>query len=338
MQNLKTTITLLILLLNANLYAQPFHQELDSIIKKKMPPLGLHQLTINWSEYESTPLTDIQRFDKDGNRIEHLSFNGNRWTRHKEEFNEKGRRTTFSFFDDQDTSLLVTKHVYTYIDSLNYTDESFNFGKELSRTTLHQTKVAKDTFWVTEIETSANNKHVSKSLSRYTLKGDSLTISEFVHFDRNGKMSDIDAYYQLQKKDKNGNIVYTSGIYDVVVDESLHNDQALYMDVIKYPEKYIQYQLDGKFPYTYGEEVTSKHIYNSKGKIISSYDYGNRKMYSYNSRDQLIKIDSFSSPLGSKEEKVSEQTFLYDSHGLPVKVIETRSQSGKTITYTFEYK
>jgi hypothetical protein len=303
-----------------------------------MSPLGLHQLTISWSEYESTPLTDIQRFDKDGNRVEHLSFNGNHWTRHKEEFDDKNRRTAFSFFDEKDTSLLVTKHVYTYIDSLNYKRESFNFGRELSKTTLHETKVAKDTFWVTETETNANGIQISKSLSRYTLKGDSLTVSEFVDFDRSGKMSDIKAYYQLRKKDKNGNTVSTSGIYEVVVDESLQNNQTLYMDVMKYPEKYIQYQLDGKFPYTYGEEVNSTHSYNSKGKLISSYDYGDKKKYSYNSQGQLIKIEFASKLPGFKEEKVCDQTFQYDTHGLPIKVLESRVQSGKTITYIFEYK
>lgn len=326
------------LLFGSSLSAQPFHHELDSIIKKKMPPLGLHQLTISWSEYESSPLTDIQRFDKTGKRIEHLFFNGNNWTRHKEEFDGKDRRTAFSFFDEKDTSLLVTKHIYTYIDSLNYKDESFNFGTELSRTTLHQTKVAKDTFWVTEIETNAKGIQISKSLSRYTLKGDSLTISEFVDFDKNGKMSDIDAYYQLGKKDKNGNVVYTSGIYDVVVDESLQNNQALYLDVVTNPEKYIQYQLDGKYPYTYSAEITSTYVYNAKGKLINSYDYGDKKKYYYNSLDQLIKIDFSSKIPGFNEEKVSEQTFLYDSRGLPVKVIENRIQSGKIITYTFEFQ
>jgi hypothetical protein len=97
--------------------------------------------------------------------------------------------------------------------------------------------------------------------------------------------------------------------------------------------------LDGKYPYKYGEEITSTYIYDPKGKLISLTDYSNKRNFYHNIQGQTIKIEVFSNPFfGEKEKKVSEQIFHYDSQGLPLKVVETNLESGKVITYTFEFK
>ncbi len=329
-----------LLFISSSLFAQPFTERvLDSVVNEAFQKQGLHQMTITWSEYEGTPLTKIQTFNSQGLRTENLFFNGNRWTRHKETYDSLTRRTSFTFFDEKDTSVVTSVHVYTYPDTMTSREETFNMGTELTETKLTQYRKNTDTIWITETETYSSNSRINKNLTRITQKGDSLTIVEYVGFDDAGKMKDIDTYYHLSRKDKKGNSIRTSGKYEVVVDESLQNDQELYMDVIKYPEKYIQYQLDGKYPYVYGEEITSTMVFDPKGRLISNKDYDSKTNYFYNTQGQIIKTESFYKSYDNlKEEKTSEQIYHYDSRGLPLKVVETRFESGKVITYIYEYK
>lgn len=339
MKILKTGFLFLILLFSTKLLAQPFRERvMDSVMLQGFNKAGYTQMRTTWSQYEGTPLTEIQIYDQRGFRTEHFQYNGYRWTRHKESFDSLGRKTAFIFFDDKDSTLITSTHIYTYLDSVSYKEEVFSFGTELLHTTLHQYKKAKDTLWITETQTYVNSPRIHKELSRITQKGDSLTITEFVKYDNSGKISGIDTYYYLKKKDKKGNDVYTSGIYEVVVDESLRNNQQLYMDALINPEKYHQYQLDGKYPYKYGAEITSVRIYNPKGKLISNKDYSSKTNYEYNALGQTSKIESFSQMPGEKERKISEQIFYYDTRNLPVKVMETILGTGQIITYKFDFK
>ena len=332
--------SLFLLFISSSLFAQPFTERvLDSAVNEAFQKQGLHQMTITWSEYEGTPLTKIQTFNSQGLRTENLFFNGYRWTRHKETYDSLSRRTSFTFFDEKDTSVITSTHIYTYPDTMTSREETFNMGTELTETKLTQYRKNADTVWITETETYSSYSRINKNLTRITQKGDSLTIVEYVGFDDAGKMKDIDTYYYLTKKDKKGNSIRTSGKYEVVVDESLQNNQELYMDVIKYPEKYIQYQLDGKYPYVYGEEITSTMVFDPKGRLISNKDYSSKTNYFYNQEGKVIKTESFYKSYDNpKEEKTSEQIYQYDSRGLPLKVVETRFESGKVITYTYAYK
>lgn len=329
-----------LLFISSSLFAQPFTERvLDSVVNEAFQKHGLHQMTITWSEYEGTPLTKTQTFNSQGLRTENLFLNGNRWVRHKETYDSLTRRTSFTFFDEKDTSVVTSVHVYTYPDSSTLKEEVFNLGTELTSTKYEQYKKDKNTVWITETESWAGHNRVSKNLTRITQKSDSLTIVEYVGFDDSGKMKDIDTYYHLTRKDKKGNSIRTSGKYEVVVDESLQNNQELYMDVISYPEKYIQYQLDGKYPYVFGEEITSTMVFDPKGRLISNKDYSSKTNYFYNQEGKVIKTESFYKSYDNpKEEKTSEQIYHYDSRGLPLKVSETRFKSGKVITYTYEYK
>jgi hypothetical protein len=329
-----------LLFISSSLFAQPFTERvLDSVVNEAFQKQGLHQMTITWSEYEGTPLTKIQTFNSQGLRTENLFFNGNRWVRHKETYDSLSRRTSFTFFDEKDTSVITSTHIYTYPDTMTSREETFNMGTELTETKLTQYRKNADTIWITETETYSSYSRINKNLTRITQKGDSLTIVEYVGFDDSGKMKDIDTYYHLSRKDKKGNSIRTSGKYEVVVDESLQNDQELYIDVIKYPEKYIQYQLDGKYPYVYGEEITSIMVFDPKGRLISNKDYDSKTNYFYNAQGQITKTESFYKSYDNpKEEKTSEQIYHYDSRGLPLNVVETRFESGKVITYIYAYK
>jgi len=339
MRIFKTAFLLFTLLFSALLHAQPFRERvMDSVMLESFNKAGYKQMTTTWSQYEGTQLTEIQIYDQRGLRTEHFQYNGYHWTRHKESFDSLKRKTAFIFFDDKDTALITGTHIYTYLDSISFKEEVFNLGTELTQTILHQYKKVKDTLWITETKTYVNTTRIHKELSRITQKGDSLTITEFVKYDNAGKIKGIDTYYYLKKKDKKGNDVYTSGIYEVVVDESLRNNQQLYMDALANPEKYHQYQLDGKYPYKYADEIASIRIYNPKGKLISNKDYSSKKNYEYNALGQIIKTESFSQMPGEKEKKVSEEVYYYDSRDLPLKVVETLFGSGKVITYLFEYK
>jgi hypothetical protein len=321
-------------------FAQPFRERvMDSVMLKNFNNQHFHQMTTTWIQDGETELTDIQVYDQRGLRTEHIFFNSLRWVRHKEEYDSLKRKTAFIFYRDDDTSVISSKHVYTYPDSLSSKEEVYNRGTELTETTYREYKRSADTLWVTETETHVNGKFPRKSLSRYTQKGDSLTISEFVSFDQHGKIKDIKTYYRLKRTDKKGNAVYTSGKYDVVVDESLLNDEALYLDALQHPEKYMQYQLDGKYPYTYGEEITSTKVYDPKEKLISSWEGDGKTYYFYNPQGQIIKTESFSKPRsGEKERKMHERIYYYDQHGLPSKVVDTALDTGKTITYRIEFK
>ena len=337
---MRLLISFFLVFTSSSLLAQPFtDRKLDSVMNESFQKHGLHQMIITWSEYEGTPLTEIQTFDSKGLRTERLAFNGNRWTRYKETYDSIPRRTSFTFFDQEDTSVVTSIHIYTYPDSLTTKEETFNMGTELTTTKITQYRKSDDTLWITETERSASYSRVNKNLTRITQKGDSLTIVEYVDFDDAGKMKDIKTYYHVIRKDKKGNKVRTSGKYEVVVDESLQNNRELYIDVIKYPEKYIQYQLDGKYPYIYGEEITSVMVFDPKGRLISNKDYNSKKNYFYNEEGKIIKTESFYKSYDNpKEEKTSEQVYQYDSRGLPLKVVETRLASGKVITFLYEYK
>jgi len=339
MYQLKTLLLSVSLLFGTTLLAQPFNEQvIDSAMFQKLNQLGLHQMVTRWSEYEGTPLTDIQIYDQRGLRIEHRFWNGVHWTRHQQTYDSLTRKTSFTFFDEKDTTLVTSIHRYTYLDSLSYKEETFNLGTELTNTKLTEIKVAKDTMWVMETETFATSSRVEKNLSRYTTKGDSLTVSEFVDFNKAGKMDKVTAYYQLKRKQKNGNFVITSGDYMVDVDVHAMEDMELFKDVITNPDKYVQYQLDGKYPYKYGEEIHSTAIYSPDNLLLSTGNYWSRTTYTYDKLKRIIKSETFNRELGAKEQKTSEQIYHYDSHGLPLKVIETRMDSGKIITYTFEFK
>ncbi len=339
MRIFNTSFLFLILLFSTKFHAQPFRERvMDSVMLESFNKAGYKQMTTTWSQYEGTTLTEIQIYDPRGLRTEHFQYNGYRWTRHKESFDSLKRKTAFIFFDDKDTALITSTHIHTYIDSLSFKEEVFNRKNELTETTLNQYKRIKDTLWITRTETYTNSSRVEKNLHRIIKKGDDLTISEFVGFDNLGKMKSLKASYYLKKKDKSGNITVTHGDYDVVIDESFYNNDTLYAQVLEGPEKYIQFQLAGKYPYKYGEEIISTTIYNPKGKLISSKDYSSKTNYTYDTQGKTIKVESFSQFPGEKEQKISEQIFYYDHHGLPLKVVETSVKTGQIITYQFEFK
>lgn len=338
MKILKTGFLLLILLLSSKLFAQPFRERvMDSVMLVGFNKAGYKQMTTTWSHYEGTTLTEIQIYDQRGLRTGHLQYNGYHWTRHKESFDSLRRKTAFIFFDEKDTTLVTSTHIFTYLDSLSYKEEVFNRGTELTNTTLKQYKKVKDTLWITETKTAVNSNRVDKNLHRITTKGDTLTISEYVKYDNAGKIRDIDTYYHLKSKDKKGNDVYTGGKYEVIVDESIQINEQLYLDALKTPEKYHQYQLDGKYPYKYADEITSIRIYNPKGQLISNKDYSSKKTYEYNALGQTVKTESFSQMPGGTEQKISEEVFYYDQRNLPVKVVEIVPGTGQIITYQFTF-
>ncbi|TSJ46374.1 hypothetical protein [Fluviicola chungangensis] len=347
MQIIKTGLFILFtLVFSAKLVAQPFSQDqMDSVMLKKFKELGYHQMITTWnqtwSSYAGNPLKDIQTFNDAGLRIEHCHYNGIDWTRHKNEFDSTGNLTAFIMYDEKDTSMILSKSVYTYTDSMNFKKEYFIQGIKLLSTTTYAYTYVKDTLLLIETETQASSSFSEKRMSRYVQKGDSLQISEHVTFDENGKMDGISATYKIRRTDQNGNSVITLGNYEALIDKSFTDDSIFRADRLKNPDKYIQYQLDGNYPYKYSDDAQSTYIYisNPKGKLISRRDYRNRLNLYYNEEGKVIRTETYSKTIPEeKERKTTEQLFYYDNHGLPLKVLETDLESGKTTTYTFQFK
>jgi hypothetical protein len=321
-----------------NLSAQPL-QEMDSIMLKKFKIFGLHQMATSWSEDGKTTLKNIQIFDQKGQRIQFMQYDGFNWIIQKQAFDEKGRIRSLRCFDGDTSFLMRSKYLYTYLDFLNYKQEFFDNGIELSRITDYQTKKTKDAIWITETETDVWSRRVEKKLTRYTTKADSLTISEFVRFDENDKMRTIEVFYDLKKTNKDGNVIYTYGAYDVIVDLEYVSDSSLYIDAWEGSEKFIRNQLNGLYPCELGHSILTQ-TYNPKGELICRIDDSNKMNFYYNEKQQLIRMETFSKPRnkGEKEKKVSEQIFHYDKRDLPKKAVETNRKSGKKVIYTFEFK
>ncbi len=327
-------ILVLSILFAKNASSQNFSESLDSLFEKKLPQLGLHQVKMTWKSGK-TVFTDIQTFNPEGKRIEHLYHDGTASAREKMEFDEKGKLKTTTYYSSKDTSSIDAKYIYTYSDSLNHTLQIFNGERELSQTQTYQTKQVKDTIWVTKTRKATESSHISKSLTRSTQKGDSLQLSETIKFDELGKMVDITTHFELKRKDSAGNTIIESGRYDARIDESL----MIYGDPMRNPEPYIQNQLKGMYPYVSIEDYTPSKTYNSSGQIILIQEAYGKTVFHYNELTQLVKFEHFTNPAmtGEKEEKTSETIFYYDSQGLPIRVSEISLTSGKTIDYQLEF-
>lgn len=339
-------LTLFITLVSSNLalYAQdsPDDVILGELIRTKAKELEIESMCIKMYSSDKEYIHLIQLFDKNGNTIEFIQPFGNQIFRKKYKYDSLGRTTSFTYYNIEDSSKIDFEIKNYYIDSTKYIQEYYNNTGKLTRTTTSTRSVDEQgREWYEDIRLYVDNQRKEKNLSRFTHIGDTLLISEYVKYDKEEKMNDIETTYQLIRKDSLGNLIKTSGDYLLKEEfwNQFHITPELLKDYYQNKEKYIQHQLDGKYAYEYGEDIHSYKIINSKNLLIQD-GYGiYKKIFEYNSQNKLIKKVQYGTSeikIGAQDEIVTH--YKYYTNGLPKSITEQNLKSGKINEYIYTYK
>jgi YD repeat-containing protein len=332
----KKTLFLLLMVYVSGSFAQG-DDYIDSIIKVKVVEYQIKKLTINTIQNELTTLEQIKEFDSHGNLIDNLSNRGVYYKRFEYNYDSLDRKIQFSEYDNNDTSKIHSVVKYVYIDTNTYYIEYSSPNNPVYKKKTYTYKSTKDTIWVTQIEKDFEYNKEVKTGSRYISYGDTLLISEFIKFDTKGKMDQITAYYTLNKRTGNGNLVKTAGQctmpMNAQIDISLEN-------YYENKEKYLQELLNGNCKYEYGEEVHSYKVYNPLGQLIQVGNQNpNKKTFTYNEAQQLIKITRWGRiHFNDNIVELTTKVYEYKPNGLPLKMVSTTIQTGKVKTYIYTYE
>lgn len=310
-------------------------EPLDSLISAKAKEYQIKSLVITHESGDNIYVHEIKKFDKDGNVIDRIMpSGGSQCTRYGYRYDSFGRRTNFLWYDLEDTAKITSELKYIYVDSSLHYTEKYNEDRQLTETITYRDSSSKNSFWIVEIEKSHTSGRETKAISRYSFFGDTLLVSEFVNFDRDGNMRDIDAYFHHVTIDSLGNRIETGGTY-IFAPGSV--DDEAQMQYYQNPNKLFQRQLDGEFEYTMGD-INDYKIYNAKGQLVQDgLNHMDKQTFEYNSKNQLIKIIHWSLTDSEGTYDVTE-IYTYDERGLPVSIEIKNLQSGTIEVYRFAYE
>lgn len=310
---------------------------LDSLIKAKAAEYNINSVTIKLSYDDTVYIHEVKKFDSNGNIIDHIIPSAHGIDRRSFKYDSLSRKTQFVRFDKQDTSKIISEVNYTYVDSTYYFSEHSTENHPLYEINTYKYTVSKDTFWVEHIEKRLKYNKEEKSVSRYTTFGDTLSVSEFIKYNSDGKMDKIKAHYTLLRKDSAGNTIRTSGQYYVKADEIQYISMK---DYFENQESYLQKQLDGEYEYEYGEDIYSYMIYNPSGQLIQNgYGIFDKQTYEYNSDKQLIKTTHWDSVEdGYGIVKVATDNYSYDDRGLPISIQRKNLENEVISTTHYSFK
>lgn len=293
---------------------------------------------------DSTYLIDISYFDERGNRIESIAPGSrNRFERRIYRYDTLDRRTLFREYDKTDTTLFYSETKWVYQDSTHYRKERYYEG-ELTSFTEYEIKTAPDTLWVIEEEHLLEYDKSDRKVSRYRYLGDTLQISEFIHYNDSLKLSRVDTYYELRRDIDTGYLVM-AGQYIVKSDEwhKFYASRELMRDYYANPDKYIQMQLDGEFEMEYHDDPHTYQIYNYQDQLVQD-GYGIYKStYAYNQKGQLIEITKWGEDREESYGPLVETHFTfyeYDDKGFPIKMVteSLERQIQRIYTYTYSFR
>jgi hypothetical protein len=332
-RSMKTQLTLFLSFLVVHCFGHN-GEPMDSLIDAKAKAYQLKSLVIIHETGGMSYTHEIRRFDSEGNVIDRIMpSDGNQITRYAYRYDSLGRRTNFLWYNKEDTSKVISELKYFYVDSSFHYTERYDADGQLETTVTHRDSVSKNIFWVEEIEKSHASGRETKTVSRYSFFGDTLLVSEFIHFDRDGNMSDIDAYFHHTSVDSLGNRTETGGTY-VIEPGSI--DDAAYIQFYRNPNELYQRQLDGEFKYTMGD-VNEYKIYNAKGQLVQDgFNYMGKQTFEYNSNNQLVTITDWNATDSEGTYTIVEH-FTYDERGLPVSIERKNQQGGTVEVYRFVY-
>lgn len=315
-------------------------EDVDTVITSRAKNLSLKEVVIKRMDLEQDTLL-IKRFDNQGNIIESLSPLVGNTERIVYQFDTLQRKTRLVIYNNEDTTKIDSERKWYYKDSNHYTVEVFGENHRLYETTEFEITYHGDTAWVTEFETNHDFTTKDKKVSRYTQVGDSLLVSEFITYTKEGELHGINAYYDLRKQNDVGQFVHTAGQYTISskVWDNFHKDFDLLKDFYSNPAKYLQKQLNGEFPYEYDEFPHTYEVYNAQHQLIQNGNWPFKELYEYNSNGQLVKKVIWGENWLNDNEIVphEETIYEYDNNGLPKSITSKSIERNKTITYIYEY-
>ena len=317
---------------------------LDSIIEKKAKELGIVELTVIYHTQDTSYVHEINRFDKDGRKIERIIPGYDSFTRHRTKYDSLGRRVHFIIYDESDTTVIQSERKWIYADSMHYKMERYGQDGKLYETTGYEITMSDSSFSVYEKELSSTYNRTTQHLSKYTNHGDSMQISEFVTFDKEGEMDEITTYYSHIATDSlNQRYIKTEGQCNVTSDEieELANRVDGLRIYYENKQKYIQNQLDGKYVYELNDAPYSYKVYDFNWKLIQDGFVLNKKTFIYNDKGQFTKIIGWGSPIDDHGMVETNETIIeYDENGLPTSMTSRSliKKNQRTESFTFEYR
>jgi hypothetical protein len=305
--------------------------------------LGITEITSIISKVDTSYIYEIRKFDKLGQEIERISPSYDGITRHCNKYDSLGRRISFIIYNKQDTSIIQSKKTWIYIDSNHYYIKRFNANLELRQINEYSIEEEDSALWIHETETDYPRNKSTKKISKYTQYGDSLQISEFVRFDKEGKIDKITSYYDLMRIDSTANRkVFTEGTCYPVVPEldpqtmSMEEYKEFYQNI----ERYFKKQLNGDYLYELNDDPYTYKVYNLKNQLIQDgHGIFDMKTFEYNSEVQLIKVIGWGAPIDDHGiVETSESVYEYYENGLPKSIETINIQNKRSERYRFEYQ
>jgi len=319
-------------------------ETIDSLLRHRMAENGLsiYTITIQYKGSEKVHIHEKKGIDAEG-RITHWFLpKGGSSQRRLTTYDAEGRIATYTSFSSQDTSVVSFKHIYTYTDSVSYHKKCFNHKGELTSTFYYHTYTRGNKTHLAEREEKHLYDKTELSETRFYAVGDSLFITQYVDFDKEGKVADITSYYDLTQRTDTGAVLKTSGQYQLsydLFDEDNPNaisPEDFYSD----PQGFYERQLADEFSYELGDSHTYE-IYNAKGLLIQD-GYGiYKKTFTYNAKGELTEVVNWDRKSPFKNEGLIPaivSTYEYDSRGLPIKLTEAYADGSEPTIYLFSYE
>lgn len=320
---------------------------IDTLLKSKIKELGVKEVTVmirtKSAFHDTTQFNETSRYDQRGNRVEHFFPYGRGLDRRRYEFDSLDRNVAFYRYDNKDTTKLTSEKYWTYIDSTHTKTELYHLNHELYSTELSEVEVRGDTLWFHHDKTEHPYNRREVKSTRYRVIGDTLAITEYIKYNDSLKLSKIDAYYNVTRKQPDGTYLYMEGQYIISSEafDDFHIDRELMMDYYRNPDKYLQMQLDGKFPYEYHPDPFTYQILDSNKRLIRDGVGWSKVTFEYDDNNRLLKTVSWGQEEGEYYGPLIEtgvKTFYYREDGLPEKIVGENVKNGNLHIVIYEYQ
>lgn len=345
--NIRIFIILLILhFVGQNVYSQA-DEMIDTLLNSKIKELGVREVTV-WvrtksSYHDTTQFNETKRYDRKGNRVEHFFPYGRGLERRVYKYDSLDRTVAFFRFDNKDTTKVISEKYWTFIDSAHTKTELYHLNHELYSREFSNVELDGDTVWFHHDKTEFPSKRREVKATRYRVIGDTLAITEYIKYDDSLKLSKIDAYFKVTRQQSDSTFLYMEGQYILASEafDDFHVDRELMIDYYRNPDKYLQMQLDGKFPYEYHPDPFIYRILDSRKRIIQDGVGWSKVTFEYDDSNRLLKTVSWGMEEGEYYGPLIQtgtKTYYYREDGLPEKIVGENLKNGNLQEVILEYQ
>lgn len=335
MYKLLFTFVLFLIFSQTNAYS---HRILDSLFEAKAKELGLKKVTIKIVQGTDTTLNKIIELNQKGQQTSlGYSYTGKFQTSHFR-YNEEGKRIEQINFKSKDTTNFSRRYEWKFIDSSHYFQLIYDQQNELIKRSRFNILKQGDTSLIHQYDYPHPLSEISQltKTSRYINKADSLLQIEFIHYDNDEKIKNIEAYYKLFMDSESNMIVHYGSLF--LNPGTVPNDEKLMEDFYTNPEKYYQLQLNGGFEYEIGEIYEIKK-FNEKGQLIYQSSGNSQPFTTYLYQDDQLIEESHTGKSGfdNQLQVLETSSYIYLTNGLPER-INTSMHDGRSKYTLFEYE